>query len=92
MDGIERRRLRRGQLDAVAGLVAADAGHGVHQEMDAALAPDELRADGVDEKRHVVVDDLDDRVLERPPVALGGGIEEADLRRSRRALLSEFPE
>ncbi len=60
--------------------------------MDVALAAVELRGDGVDEERHVVVDDLDDGVLEGPPVGLDGGVEEADLRRTRFALLAKLPE
>ena len=91
-DRIRRRNLRRRQLDATPLRVAANLHNRVQQEMDVALALIDFRGHGVDQKRHVVVDDLDDCVLERPAVFLDGRIEEADLRRTRLALLPEFPE
>jgi hypothetical protein len=91
-DGVERRGLRRGHLDAAPGLVAAHAHDGVEQEVDGALAPVDLHADGVDQERHVIVDDLDDGVLERPAVLLGGRVEDAHFRFAGRALPAELPQ
>ena len=65
---VGRRVLRVGDFDAVAVGVAARADDRMQQEVDLALAALDLRADGVDEERHVVVDDLDDGVLETPAV------------------------
>ncbi len=79
-------------VEALAFRVAGDAHDRVHEEVDLPLAPVDLRRHGVDEEGHVVVDDFDDGVLERPVVLLGGGIENADLGRARRALRAQLPE
>ncbi len=47
--------------------------------MDRAPEPGELSADGVDEERHVVRDDLDDGVPGRPAVFLDGRAERPDV-------------
>ncbi len=94
--GLDRRIARRalgiGHFEPVAVRVATRADHRVQEEMDLALAAVDLRAHGVDEERHVVVDDLEDRVLESPTIRLGGRIEETYLRRARRALRAELPQ
>jgi len=45
----------------------------------------------VDEKRHVVVDDLDDRMLRQPPLLLDRRIERAHARLARCTLAGEVP-
>ena len=49
-------------------------------------------ANGVDEEGHVVIDDLDDRVMHGPAMLLAARIERAQLGLARLALLRELPE
>ena len=50
------------------------------------------RGHRIDEERHVVIDDLDDRVTRVPAIGRGARIESPQLRLSRLALLRELPE
>ncbi len=51
----------------------------------------DLHRHRIDEKRHVIVDDLDDRVLRLPAVLLDRRVEHAHARASRVALACEIP-
>ena len=64
----------------------------MQQQVDGAIEAVQLCADGVDEEWHVVVDDLDDGVLERPTLRLHGGTEQANVRLARLAMLAELPQ
>ena len=91
-DRIGRRGLVRGQLNASTAAIAADAHHGVQQEVNVALAAIDLRGDRIDDEGHVVVNDFEDRVLQPPSVLFHGRVEETDLRLPRLPLRAEFPQ
>ena len=61
-------------------------------EMHGQPGPIEFSGHGIDEERHVVVDDLDDRVRRLPAMLVEARIDDAYLRRAGRTLASELPE
>src|SRR5260221_312401 len=69
----------RGEAQKVAVEVAPYRQHGMGQQMESDLAAIELVGDGIDQERHVVVDDLDDGVTAFEAVIAAGGIEYPDL-------------
>ena len=79
----------RQDLQQLAGDVAADHELGVDHDMDAAPAPGQLIGDGVDQERHVVGHDLDDRVAARPAVLLDRRGVHPDVRGALGAALGE---
>ena len=76
--------LERGQADRhirqPAGGAALDPQDGMHGEIDGKTRPVQPVSDRIDEKRHVVVDDLDHRAAGLPALRRGLGIEDAQLR------------
>src|SRR4051794_20396172 len=64
----------------------------MQQQMNVASKARDLGADGIDEERHVVVDDLDDGVLETPTIRVDGGIEEPHFGSTDVADFAELPE
>jgi hypothetical protein len=91
-DRVRRCAQRVGDFDAASARIANGAHDRVQQQVDLAVAAVDLGADGVDEERHVVVHDLDQRVLESPAGLLGARVVEADLGRTGRALRAEVPQ
>src|SRR3954453_11254953 len=89
---VDLRFLRRFELDALRAGVAADAHDRMQQQMNVASKARDLGADGIDEERHVVVDDLDDGVLETPAISVDGGIEEPHFGSTDVADFAELPE
>ena len=83
------RRVERQDVEELPRFVAADADDRVDDEVDAASQPVELHAHRVDEERHVVVDDLDDRVPGGPAVLLELRRVDADLGLPRGAPCAE---
>ena len=63
----------------------------VHGEMDAEPVAVQFHRDRVDEERHVVVDDVDDRVRSIPALGRTRGCVDAHEGRASRALHTEFP-
>ncbi len=80
------------QFDDVALVVAAQLQDGMDDEVDDEVDPIERRGHRVDEKRHVVIDDLDDRAARAPAVLGRPRVEDADLGIPRLALLGEVPQ
>lgn len=76
-------------LDQLAGEVTADDDLRVDHDVDAAALPGQLVRHGVHEERHVVGDDLDDRVAGRPAVLLDRGGVHAHVRGALRPVLGE---
>ena len=65
---------------------------GVHDKVHGEVAPREFRGDGIDEKRHVVVDDLHHRMGGIPAILFELRIIDPDRRLARRAVRREVPE
>ena len=84
--------LARTELDQPARLVATDGEGGMDDEVDAEPVPVQLHADAVDQERHVVVDDLDDRMRRLPAMLLQARVVGAELGRPGPALLPEAEE
>lgn len=68
----------RGHLDSSAGAVAAHVDGWVDDEVGGELVALDLGAHRIDQKRHIVVDDIDDRVRRRPAVFGDAGVEYSD--------------
>ncbi len=64
-------------LGQLAGLVAGEAQHRVAQHVHAHALLGQRHGHGVDQERHVVVDDLQHGVRRFPAIGLGGGVEHA---------------
>ena len=79
------RRFRIANLEQPPLRVARDRHDRVNDEVDDAAAAVDRQADGIDEERHVVVDDLDDRVRRRPAICQRVGVVNANLRLARAA-------
>ncbi len=77
-------------LDQLAGLVAGEAQHRMAQHVDAHALFGQRHGDGVDQERHVVVDDLQHGVRRFPTVGLRGRIEHADVGLAGLAGTGEF--
>jgi hypothetical protein len=86
------RRIGFPDREQLSGRVTLDPHDRVDHQMHRHVLAIELRGHGVDQERHVVVDDVDDRVPALPAVLLDLGIEDPDLRRAGRALLREVEE
>ncbi len=82
---------RRQRDDAAAG-VALRRELRVDEQVDGQAEVVERHGDRVDEKRHVVVDDLDDRVRRMPAVLLDARVEDPDLDLAGLALRAELPQ
>ena len=70
-------------------VVAADGDDGVDDEVQPAALPDQLHRHGVEQERHVVDDDLDDRVGRRPAVVVEGRRVDPGLGRAGRPALGQ---
>ena len=90
-DGVARRDLGARESGAAAVGVPHHALDRVHDEVDAEPVAVELHRDRVDEERHVVVDDLDDRVRSVPALGRPRRRVHADEGMPRRALRAELP-
>ena len=88
-DAVVPRLAGREDLDELPVRVAPHGEDGMDDQVNAAAAPVQLHAHRVDEERHVVGDDLDDRVGGLPAVLLEARVVDADLRRARRPLPHE---
>ena len=72
--------------------VARHLDHGVDDEMDGEIVAAELRRHGIDEERHVVIDDLDDGMGAVPAMLVDAGIVDPDLGLAGQTLLAVIPE
>jgi hypothetical protein len=72
-DGVAGVGVGRQHLDQLAGLVAADRDHRVDRQVDDQAVAVQLHRHRVDQERHVVGDDLHDRVPGAPAVLLEAG-------------------
>ena len=78
-------------LEDLAVLVAADPHHRVDDQVDAVALAREVHRHRVDDERHVVGDDLDQRVRRLPAVLLELRVVDPDLRLAGRAVLGQVP-
>jgi hypothetical protein len=82
-----------GKIDEMAVSVTPHTEHRVNDKMDGDSFRIKRHADGIDEERHVVVDDLDDRVARVPAFACRGArVKRAQFRFAGGTLLRELPE
>ena len=75
----------------LAARVPPDADHGVDEQVDPRVLAAQLHRGRVDQERHVVGHELDDRVRGLPAVLLEVGVVDAHARRAGRALAGEAP-
>jgi len=85
-------RVRLADLGDLARLVARDMHDRMHDQMNVEVLAPQLGGHRIDQKRHVVVHDLDDRVAGTPAMFILMRVEDADLRAARLALVGELPE
>ena len=78
-------------LDQLALGVAPDPDHRVDHQVDPVPEPPELHRHRVDDERHVVGDDLDQRVRRLPPVLLEVRVVDPHLRLARLPVLGQVP-
>ena len=81
-----------GHLDSSAGAVAAHADGWVDDEVGGEFVALDLGAHRIDQKRHIVVDDIDDRVRRRPAVLGDAGVEYSDLDGRGATVLDKLPQ
>jgi len=70
----------RAYFEQLPGLVSPDIDHRVNYQKNGEVLPVQLGGDGIDQKRHIVIDDLDNRMRAgKVPLAVGGAIEDPHL-------------
>src|SRR5579862_5158612 len=90
--GFAKATLRRVERQERAGVVARHREHRMDRQADLAAALVDRRGHRIDEERHVVVDDLDDRVRRGPAVGRARGVVDPQQRAARPAAGGKAPQ